>query len=140
MVRLALVVAGLALCPPALAQEQPQATLRLDLNAAEDSGGACRLTFVAQNRLGADLEAAVFEAVFFTAEGVVDRLTLLDFQALPQGRERVRQFDLPAATCAGFGRVLINAAQDCRGAGLDKAACMAGLAVSSRLPGLEIAG
>ncbi|NUB46178.1 hypothetical protein GEU84_017425 [Fertoebacter nigrum] len=109
------------------------AALVLDLNAVQDAGGACRLIFVAENRLGADLASAVFEAVFFTPDGGVERLTLLDFQDLPQNRRRVRQFDLPDTGCAALGQVLINAATSCEGAGLATGACMAGLTVSSRV-------
>jgi hypothetical protein len=111
----------------------PSAVLSLDLNAVQDAGGACRLIFVAENRLGADLASAVFEAVFFTPDGVVERLTLLDFQDLPQDRRRVRQFELPGTSCAALGQVLFNAATACDGPGLAPGACMGGLAVSSRV-------
>lgn len=123
------------------AQSGPGAApgLMLELNAAQDQDGACRLTFVAENRLGAALEAVVFEAVFFSTAGTVDRLTLLDFQDLPEGRRRVRQFDLPGTGCAALGQILFNAASECRGPGVAPGLCMAALDLRSRV-GMEISG
>lgn len=115
-------------------------TLSVQLNGAEDRDGTCRLTFVAENRLGADLSALVLEAVVFTPAGHVDRLALLDFQTLPQARPRVRQFDLPGLSCDGVGQVLINAATPCTGEGLDPSVCIGGLRLSSRVDGMEISG
>ncbi|MDO9526627.1 MAG: hypothetical protein Q7J57_13995 [Gemmobacter sp.] len=139
---LTLIVAGAAHADKVQPEDlRPDSSrLVIELNAAEDRAGACRLTFVAENQLGADLSVLGLEAVVFSAVGQVARLTLLDFQALPQGRKRVRQFDLPGLPCAGVGQVLINAASPCTGQGVDPAACMAGLRVSSRVQGLEIAG
>jgi hypothetical protein len=115
------------------------ARLSVELNAAEDTGGGCRLTFLADNALGADLSSLVLETVLITREGLVERLTLLDFQSLPQGRTRVRQFDLPGLACADLGRVLFNAAATCTGAGLTPDSCMAGLRPGTRLD-VEVTG
>lgn len=130
---------------PAAAQSLPAAqSLAVELNTAEDmdtaTGGACRLSFLAENKLGADLSAVVFEVVVLNAQGQVDRLTLLDFQDLPQGRKRVRQFDLPGLTCDTVAQLLINAANTCTGKGMDPDACMKGLAVTSRVTGTEVSG
>jgi hypothetical protein len=95
---------------------------------------------MAENTLGFDLSALVFEVVVLNQQGQVDRLTLLDFQDLPQGRKRVRQFDLPDLDCATLATVLINAASTCTGEGLDPAACMKSLDVTSRVAGMEISG
>lgn len=114
--------------------------LHLELNAVEDQQGGCRVTFVATNRLEADIAALVVEAVIFTPDGLVDRLALLDFQTLPQTRPRVRQFDLPALTCDGIGQVLINAVGTCTATGIDPAACGAAMAVSSRIETIAIEG
>ncbi len=130
-----LIMAALA----AKAEDAALPTLSLDLNTAADTDGGCRLTFLADNRLGGDLSALVFETVFIRTDGLVDRLTLLDFRDLPEGRTRARQFDLPGLTCDRVGRVLLNAASTCTGAGVDPAACMAGLRLTSRT-GIEVAG
>lgn len=107
-------------------------SLGLELNALTDEGEACRMTFLATNATGADIEGAVFETVIFDAEGAVERLTLFDFRDLPVGRPRVRQFDLGGLACNDVGRVLINGAQSCAGEGAE-AACTGGRRLSSRV-------
>lgn len=115
-------------------------SLSVELNAAKSAQGACRLSFLAENTLGADLSAVVFEVVILNTQGQVDRLTLLDFQELPQGRKRVRQFDLPGVGCDAVAQLLINAAATCTAATLDADACMKGLVVTSRVPQMGISG
>jgi hypothetical protein len=126
------------LASPALAEE-PAPALGLELNTVTEAEGACRLTFLAGNGLGADLDALVLEAVLFTTQGTVDRLTLFDFGALPAGRPRVRQFDVAGLSCAALGQVLVNGATECAGAGLAPGACIDALRLSTRT-GVEVAG
>lgn len=115
-------------------------SLSLELNDTESVDGACRLTFLVENRLGADLGALGAEAVIFTTEGRVERLLSLDLQGVPAGRARVRQFDLPGLDCAKLGRVLINAVTPCDGEGLAPDACSKALVPTSRLGGVEVTG
>ncbi len=114
--------------------------LGIELNAAQDRDGGCRMTFVAMNGLGSDLSALVLEAVIFTPEGQVERLALLDFQDLPQVRPRVRQFDLPDLSCAQVGQVLINAVGVCTGAELTADICANALTPTSRVDAIKILG
>jgi hypothetical protein len=96
------------------AQDQtPTPALAIELNQAVDHEGGCLLSFVARNETGGDITRAVFETVLFTSQGQVDRLSLFDFGALPDGRPRVRQFVVPQAACDGLGQVLFNGAQTC---------------------------
>ena len=67
-----------------------------------------------------------------------DDLTLLDFQDLPAGRMRVRQFHFADMPCAGIGRILINGASACKGEGLPAGACGAP-SLTSRT-GMELLG
>jgi hypothetical protein len=120
----------LALAVPAGAQETP--SLSVELNTVEPQAEACRLTFVVENQLGADLDALVFETVLFDTAGQVLTLTLFDFGAVPQSRPRVRQFDLPGSDCASIARVLLNDTHACRGDGLSPDSCTKGLHWSSR--------
>lgn len=119
-----------ALALPAGADET--AALSVELNAVEPREAACRLTFVVENRLGADLDALVFETVLFDRSGQVLTLTLFDFGAVPVGRSRVRQFDVPSTGCDSIGRVLLNGTHACSGAGLAETICADGLHWSSR--------
>jgi hypothetical protein len=110
---------------PAWAQESaPVPALTLELNGAQASEKGCRLTFVVNNTLGADLSKAAFEIALFNEAGVVDRLTVLDFKDLPAGKTKVTRFDLAGADCAKVSRVLINSATECAGTGIEPDACM----------------
>jgi hypothetical protein len=124
---------ALACAAPAAAEDAAaERALTIELNAVSQQGDACRLVFLAENGLGTDLASAVFETVLFDREGQVVTLTLFDFQGLPVGRPRVRQFDLPATDCAALGRILLNDASACEGEGLDADTCMDALRWRSR--------
>ncbi|AZO46658.1 MAG: hypothetical protein EOS58_17300 [Mesorhizobium sp.] len=117
---------------PAWAQSSPVPQLNLELNAAQPSDKGCRLTFVVNNALGADLSKTAFEIALFNEAGVVDRLTVLDFKDLPVSKTKVTRFDLAGTDCAKVSRVLINSATECAGASVEPAACMRGLKTSTR--------
>ena len=123
------VLASIALAVlPARAQEAAKdAALILELNGAQPSDKGCRLTFVVTNNLGAELTKAAFEIALFNDAGVVDRLTVLDFNELPAGKTKVARFDLAGTDCAKVSRVLINHATECVGAGIDPKACLSEL-------------
>ncbi len=104
-------------------------SLSLELNGAEATERGCRLTFVAANRLGEDIDRAAYEVALFGTDGLVKRLTVLDFKDLPDGQTKVRQFDLPDIDCEGLGRVLINGATACEGG---ENACMDALKTETR--------
>ena len=115
---------------PAWAQSAPAPQLTLELNAAQPSDKGCRLTFVVNNGLGADLSKAAFEIALFNEAGVVDRLSVLDFKDLPAGKTKVTRFDLAGTDCTRLSRVLINSATDC--AGVEPGACMRGLKTETK--------
>ncbi len=110
----------------------PQSGVQIELNALTDQGGACRLSFLAQNVHHDDIEQAVYETVLFDRAGGVMMLTLFDFQDLPTGRPRVRQFDLADLSCEAIGRMLINGASQCRSGGGASEICTQALGLSSR--------
>lgn len=125
-----LAAAFIAAASPAMAQEavpQPTPALVLELNGAQPSDKGCRLTFVVTNDLGAELSKAAFEIALFNDSGVVDRLTVLDFNELPTGKTKVVRFDLAGTDCAGISRVLVNHATECKGPGIDPKACLSQL-------------
>lgn len=117
----------------AAAQDAPAGpALVIELNALQKSERGCRFTFVATNRLGAELTKAAFELVLFDTAGKVNRLTVVDFKDLPEGKTKVRQFDFPGLDCAGIGRVLINDATECAGSGIEPRACIGNLKAETR--------
>jgi hypothetical protein len=126
-------VLPLATAGPASAQEKAAApALMLELNGAEPSDKGCRLTFVVNNELGAELSRASFEIALFDESGVVDRLTVLDFKELPAGKTKVSRFDLARTDCAKISRVLINNATQCTGEGIAPDACLRSLKTSTK--------
>ncbi|MEX0281209.1 MAG: hypothetical protein AB3N13_08480 [Arenibacterium sp.] len=129
-----LLLAGLLVLPALTkAEDTPPAGIQLELNTAQDTANACRLTFVAENSLGTSVEKAVFETVIFDVSGGVVLLSLFDFRDLPQGALRVRQFDVPAKRCGEIGRVLINDAHTCSVSGADSDVCRTSLSANSRI-------
>lgn len=113
--------------------EKTDATLHLELNTLNDVEAACRLTFIAHNSTGSEIEQAVFETVVFDNSGGVHSLSLFDFRDLPKDRPRVRQFDVPGISCSSVGRVLINGANKCTADGVESTLCAASLSLSSRI-------
>ena len=106
--------------------------LALELNSLQPSDKGCRLTFVVANNLGAGLTKAAFEIALFNDAGIVDRLTVLDFNELPAGKTKVARFDLAGTDCAKISRVLINHATECVGAGVEPDACQRQLKPETR--------
>lgn len=113
-------------------EAEPVPSLSLELNGLDATEAGCRFTFVIANGLGAPLDNAGFEIVLFDKAGLVSRLVTLDFKELPDGKTKVRQFDLPGVDCAGLGRVLVNDATECSGAGIDAGACISKLKASTK--------
>jgi hypothetical protein len=110
----------------------PEGALKLELNAAQPSEKGCRLTFLVENGLGAELSEAAFEIALFDEAGVVGTLAVLAFKDLPAGKTKVTRFDLPGADCANISRVLVNHATQCNGAGIDPSACIRKLQTGSK--------
>lgn len=134
-----LLAVALTFSGAAYAQERAEPSLLLELNALQPTEQTCRLIFVVQNGLPEALEQLSFEAVVFNQKDVVERLTLLDFEAVPHGKMRVRQFDLPNLSCDQIKRILINGTNSCANKGGVSLSCDEHLQLNSRTP-VEIAG
>lgn len=106
----------------------------IELNKAEQADSACRLTFTAAS--ADSVKSLVLETVLIDTAGEVQLLTLFDFQSLPGGKTRVRQFDLPHTQCAGIGQILFNGIHACR---LETGAECAAPIYGSR-NGIEVSG
>lgn len=128
-----------ALVGPVYAQDAPGPHIAIELNSMLQNEDACRLIFMAENSLDTDVDALVFETVLFTKTGVVERLTLFDFQDVPEGSQRVRQFELGGLSCDDLGRVLFNGTQTCSGANVSTEACRKDLTFST-LTDVEVLG
>jgi 2',3'-cyclic-nucleotide 2'-phosphodiesterase (5'-nucleotidase family) len=119
-------VCTLLFATPAVS-ETAKPELHLDLNALQPAAGACRVTFLATNDLGAALDKATFELAIFGKDGAIVRLVALDFKGMTAGKTKVVQFDLKDIDCKAVSRVLINDVTACSGAGIEATACLAGL-------------
>lgn len=128
--------------PDATAPPASAAGLALTLDRVEPQAAAagappvCQVLFVLHNALAGDIDRLMIETVLFDREGRVERLTMLDFQDMPQGRTRVRLFDLGGLDCDDLGGVLFNTVARCDGPGV--AACAAALDAASRVGGVEV--
>jgi hypothetical protein len=139
---LAAALTALCIAGPAPAQapepapaegDAAEGALELRLDSLAEAEGACRVTLVVRNGLAADIEALGLEAVALGPDGGVARLALFDLGRVPEGRMRVRQFDLPNLRCDGIAAVLVNGVERCEGPGLAPASCERALSLTSRI-------
>lgn len=107
------------------------AKLDVELNALAPSQKGCMMTFVAENNLQTPINKISFELAFFNDKNAVDRITVLDFRDLPQGKKRVRQFDMPGVKCETVTRIIINDTPVCDGPAAGE--CMKGLSTRSQI-------
>ena len=131
----ALLFSVVALTGPVLAQEAAPVSapsLALELNALQPADSGCRVTFLATNSLGGELNRAAVEVAFFTTDGAIDRIVTLDFKGLTQGKTKVLQFELKNLACDGIGRLLINDITACEGTDIGATACLDGLVTTTR--------
>lgn len=110
-----------------------QHLLTIELNRVQQSQSGCRLSFMAVNKMGADLQTTALEIVFFDAEHIVSQMLLLDFGRLPSGKTKVVEFDLPQ-DCGQISRVLVNDIVECASADEQNMTqdCFNGLRTSNR--------
>lgn len=117
---------------PVLAQNETSEFF-LELNSAADTAtGDCRLTYVATNRTAQSLSEASYEVAVFDANGIVTRILVLAFGALPEGKTRIVQFDIAGQSCENTSRIVVNAVAACGTD--DPAICLDALTTASRAP------
>ncbi|WP_332690617.1 hypothetical protein [Devosia sp.] len=128
-------LALILLCSSVFAQESASApaSLALELNALQPAEAGCRVTFLATNRLGGQLDRAAVELALFDAAGTIDRIVTLDFKDLSKDKTKVLQFELAGLQCDGLGRLLVNDITVCEGAISPSTLCLDALQTSTRL-------
>nr|WP_314261549.1 hypothetical protein [uncultured Devosia sp.] len=129
---LALCCTSTAIAQDASAPTESASGFALELNALQPAEAGCRVTFLATNELGSQLDRASVEMALFDAAGTIDRIVTLDFKALSPGKTKVLQFQLSGLDCDDVGRVLINDITACEGPDLEATACLAGLVTATR--------
>lgn len=132
--RLSAALVALALCcSPVLAQEAVAPSFELELNALQPAEAGCRVTFLATNKLGGQLDRAAVEVALFDTAGTIDRIVTLDFKDLSDGKTKVLQFELAGLACDQLGRLLVNDVSACEGAITPATVCLDALKTSTRL-------
>jgi hypothetical protein len=106
--------------------------LTVELNDVSSGAGPCKAVFVVNNGLGTPLGKLTMRLVAFDKQGRALRFVALDAGAMPERKTRVFRFDLTEQSCDDLGRVVLDDLPACEGAGLEPAACLKALAVSSR--------
>lgn len=134
MTRFLTILAAIGLATSAQAVETTSPpNISLQLNALQQNGGNCRVSFVIYNGLENALERAAYEVALFDRSGAVDQLVTLDFKHLPKGKTKVLQFELPELDCANVQRVLINDSPACQGTNIAPEACLSQLDTTTPL-------
>jgi len=105
--------------------------LHVELNNIQKSSAGCRLSFVMKNALKPDIEDLSLEIVLFDKKARVSRILTLKTGALPQGKTRVKRFDIRGGQCHDISRILINSVETCKGEGLSPDVCLKALAPST---------
>ncbi|MDD7969838.1 hypothetical protein [Roseinatronobacter alkalisoli] len=113
----------------ALPVQAADPALHIRLDQATPLQNDCQMVFVLENRMGTGIDSLQAETVLLSAENRVLRLSLLDFQSLPENGLRVRSFNFAGLACDQIGRVLFNAVGPCAPQGA--AECAAALQVGS---------
>jgi|SRR5690554_8012027 hypothetical protein len=121
------------LCAPVAAQEPPVPSLALELNAIQPADSGCRISFLATNALGGQIDRAAVELALFDMAGTIDRIVTLDFKNLSEGKTKVLQFELAGLECDELGRVLVNDVSACEGAITPASICLDALQTSTQL-------
>jgi len=107
--------------------------IEIELNKAEDNGGACIASFVVRNGLGHTLDRFSMDLYVFDRDGVIARQVLLDLAPLRGDKTTVARFSLIARPCGEISRILINDIPSCRSEGTGETLdCLDGLTVTSR--------
>ncbi|WIY52925.1 hypothetical protein O9Z70_15965 [Devosia sp. YIM 151766] len=104
-------------------QDAAMPSLLIELNAIEAADAGCKVTFLATNGLEAPIDRTALEVALFRADGAIERMVTLEFKALPQGKTKVLQFQVPALDCDNLGRILINDVKACEGPELNVDMC-----------------
>ncbi len=118
--------------PEKTAAKAPKNMFSLELNGAKDTETGCRLTYVAYNGTGAQLDKTAYEVVVFDKDGGVSQFLILEFGKLPLRKTKVVQFELKDTKCNNISRLLINDISECEVAGKAVSTCFDVLKTKSR--------
>lgn len=125
-------LAAPALFAPAQADEALDGQIQIELNAADQNGAACRVSFLFKNTLDRPIADLALELVLFDTDGRVMSMLTANAGAFPIGKSRLRQFDLRDRACDTVGRILLNDVTRCEADGLTPQKCTTAARPTSR--------
>jgi hypothetical protein len=128
----ALLTAGWVAAGLASAAEEP---LKLELNALENAGGKCRLSFVEANGSAIAIDSLKLDLAIFGRDGAIKARLLAEMAPIRANKTVVRSFDVDSE-CAAIGSILVNDVTACAPASLGD--CLDRLSLSSRISTLRL--
>jgi len=118
---------------PVFAQAEDIA--RLELNKAENIDNRCSLTFLLENKTNRTIDSLKPDLALFNPEGVIQRRMVIELGPVRGMRTNVRTYATDGQ-CSQIGAILVNDGTTC--APIEAAACMDGLALSSRVATIKL--
>jgi hypothetical protein len=106
----------------------------VELNSIEAADNRCRLNFVIENKSDAAIDSLKLDLVAFGTDGAIMRRLITEMAPVRAAKTIVRAY-LVDAECRQLGAILVNDVTAC--APGEPGACLDGLSLSSRLPGLR---
>lgn len=116
----------------ALAQEDPEARIGIELNKLETTEEGCRSLFIFENMTDHQLNRFQVDLILFDSEGVFARQLLLDMAPLYVDKKTVASFLLNQQGCAEIGSILVNDIPTCENGSGDSLDCVTMLEVHSK--------
>lgn len=118
--------------PPAMAAAG-EGKIGVEFNDLQAGPNGCRAVFVINNGLDKPLDKLSLRVVAFDKDQHANLFLALDVGALPAAKTRIVRFDLGAGVaCGDVSRLVLDDVTSCDGAGMDPAACLAALTLSTR--------
>ena len=117
------------------AKAEEEELARLELNAMETADNRCRMTFLIENKSTRNIDSLKLDLAMFNPEGVIQRRMIIEMGPVRSKRTNVRTFSSDS-DCTQLGAILVNDVSAC--APVDPAACMDGLALSSRVQNVRL--
>jgi hypothetical protein len=105
----------------------------VEFNDLKAGPSSCRAVFVINNDLDKPLDKLSLRVVAFDKDQHASLFLSLDVGALPAAKTRILRFDLgTGVACGDINRLVLDDVTSCDGAGMDPAACLGALALSTR--------
>lgn len=103
-----------ALAPPVLAQSSGESAggMSLELNLARDTENGCQVVFRGKNGSSDALSDVEWRIAVFNADAIFEALLALPLGAMPAGKTRILQYNLPFA-CADLSEIVVNEVAKC---------------------------